>query len=126
LRSRLIYLTAIAITMVCGLGSRAYAGKLPQAVAEHAGDMLWAGMVYFGFRLLLVNGKPGRAAVWSLLFSFAIEFSQLYQADWMQPVRASLIGSLVLGRGFLWIDLLRYAAGIAIAWLVDSRWLQSK
>lgn len=126
MHSRRKYLMAIFITIGCGLGSRSFASALPDVIAEHAGDMLWASMVYFGFRLFLVKRKLSRAAGWSLLFSFAIEFSQLYQADWIQSIRASLPGSLVLGRGFLWVDLARYAAGIAAALIVDKWWLARK
>lgn len=121
--SRLRYAAAVVMTMALGLGSRKGAALLPNWLAEHAGDMLWAAMVYFGFRVLLANRGLGRAAGWSLLFSFAIEFSQLYQAEWIQAARSSLIGSLILGRGFLWIDLARYAVGIAAAFLIDKRWI---
>lgn len=121
MHSRLRYAAAVVITMALGLGSRKGAALLPHWIAEHAGDMLWAAMVYFGFRVLLVKSGLSKAAGWSLLFSFAIEFSQLYQAEWIQEVRSSLLGSLILGRGFLWIDLARYAVGIAVAFLIDKR-----
>ncbi|MFE5322451.1 DUF2809 domain-containing protein [Paenibacillus sp. NPDC056579] len=123
MHSRLRYAAAVVITMALGLGSRKGAALLPHWIAEHAGDMLWAAMVYFGFRVLLVKSSLSKAAGWSLLFSFAIEFSQLYQAEWIQEVRSSLLGSLILGRGFLWIDLARYAVGIAVAFLIDKRWI---
>ncbi|WP_415841164.1 DUF2809 domain-containing protein [Paenibacillus typhae] len=92
---------------------------MPEFAAVHLGDALWAAMVYFGFRLLLSRRSVAVALGLSMLFSFSIEFSQLYQAAWINEVRATLAGGLILGRGFLWIDLLRYTAGICGACILD-------
>ncbi|AIQ46653.1 hypothetical protein R70723_12810 [Paenibacillus sp. FSL R7-0273] len=116
---RIIYCCAIIITLVSGLCSRAYAEYLPEFAAAHLGDALWAAMVYFGFRLLLSRRSLAVALALSLLFSFGIELSQLYQAAWINEVRATLPGRLILGRGFLWIDLVRYTAGICAAYVLD-------
>lgn len=118
-RIRIMYCCAIIITIVSGLCSRAYAEYLPEFAAAHLGDVLWAAMVYFGFRLLLSRCSMAVALGLSMLFSFSIEFSQLYQAAWINEVRATLVGGLILGRGFLWIDLLRYTAGICGAFILD-------
>ena len=48
-----------------------------------------------------------------------IELSQLIQHPAMVSARSTKLGALVLGHGFLWIDLLRYAAGIALAAVLD-------
>lgn len=118
-RIRIMYCCAIIITIVSGLCSRAYAEYLPEFAAAHLGDALWAAMVYFGFRLLLSRSSMAVALGLSMLFSFSIEFSQLYQAAWINEVRATLMGGLILGRGFLWIDLLCYTAGICGAFILD-------
>lgn len=119
LKSRLIYLAAVIVCIVLGLGSRAFAAELPPLLSRHSGDALWAGMVYFGFRLLLTERTRSLALVLSVLFSFSIEYSQLYQADWINAIRATTLGGLILGKGFLWIDLVRYSSGIAAAYLLD-------
>ena len=92
---------------------------MPEFIVLHFGDALWAAMVYFGFRFLLPHKPLLLSALLSLAFSFLIEFSQLYQEAWIVNLRATTLGALVLGRGFLWIDLLRYTAGVLAAWLVD-------
>lgn len=117
------YGAAIFITIILGLASRRFTDQIPAFVAEHAGDMLWASMVYFGFRMIGTSRSLSLAAALSILFSFSIEFSQLYQAPWMVELRSTSIGSLVLGRGFLWVDLVRYVIGIALAYSVDKLWL---
>jgi hypothetical protein len=48
------------------------------------------------------------------VFAFGIELSQLYHARWIDQIRHTRAGGLVLGYGFLWTDLLCYVIGIAI------------
>lgn len=115
-----IYSLAIIITIILGLASRKYGEWLPVFVAEHAGDALWAMMVYFGFRFLLISKKVGWSFLFSILFSFAIECSQLYQAAWLNDMRGTVLGALILGKGFLFIDLVRYTVGILIGAGIDK------
>jgi hypothetical protein len=119
-----MYLTAMIVTIVLGLSSRKFSDQLPLLISKHAGDMLWASMVYFGFRFIFNNKSLTWAAGISIIFTFAIEFSQLYQADWIIVLRNTIIGSLILGRGFLTVDLIRYVLGITIAFWMDKYWLR--
>jgi hypothetical protein len=114
------YIFLVLTVMILGISSRVFTEILPTFVAVHFGDMLWASMVYFGFRVLLINRSLFVSACISLIFSFLIELSQLYQADWINVVRSTLLGSLVLGRGFLAVDLIRYFVGISISFFIDS------
>lgn len=118
-RKRVYYALAVVSLIILGISSRKLSGYLPTFVAEHSGDMLWAAMVYFGFRCLFPRKGLLLAFMGSLIFSFFIEFSQLYQADWINTVRDTTLGALVLGHGFLAVDLLRYFVGIIIAWFAD-------
>jgi glycopeptide antibiotics resistance protein len=54
-----------------------------------------------------------RAAI-SLGLAFSVEFSQLYHAPWIDSIRQTTLGGLVLGSGFLGSDLICYSVGIAI------------
>ncbi|RXZ78994.1 DUF2809 domain-containing protein [Paenibacillaceae bacterium] len=106
--------------MMLGLGSRRWGTELPLFVSEHAGDALWACMIYCGMRLIFVNRSIALAVWFSLVFCYAIEFSQLYQAEWINSLRNTALGALVLGKGFLAVDLVRYTAGIVTAAAVDK------
>lgn len=117
---RIVYLVAVGITIVLGLASRKFSYLLPLFVARNAGDALWAMMVYFGFCFLLVRKSLFLAFCLSIFFSFGIEFSQLYQADWINQIRNTVLGALILGKGFLIMDLIRYSEGILIAVLLDK------
>ncbi|NHM31930.1 DUF2809 domain-containing protein [Neobacillus terrae] len=117
---RIIYILAVFISILLGLASRKYSYLLPQFLAENAGDAIWAMMVYFGFRFLLVKKSLNLSVLLIFLFSFGIEFSQMYQGNWINQLRGNIIGGLVLGRGFLTADLFRYTAGIILAAVLDK------
>ncbi len=119
-KTRAAYLVAVLVMILLGLGSRAFSTRLPAFVANHFGDALWACMIYFGLRMLWVNRRLSVALWCSLLFCFAIEFSQMYQAPWINHIRATTLGGLVLGKGFLSVDLIRYTVGIMISWALDQ------
>ncbi len=117
---QIAYVIAIVSTIFLGLASRKWGLLLPPFVAHNAGDVLWAMMVYVGFRFLLVR-KSTYTAIWlSFVFSFGIEWSQLYQQDWINEIRVTSLGALILGKGFLAVDLIRYTAGIIIATVLDK------
>lgn len=123
---RFAYMIAVVITILLGLASRKYSQHLLFFIAQNAGDMLWAMMVYYGFRFLLVKKGLPIAILLSFSTCFVIEFSQLYQVDWINQIRGTWLGALILGKGFLFVDLIRYTAGILIASVLDKRMILFK
>jgi hypothetical protein len=119
LKNRVIYIFVFMTVIILGISSRAFSDVLPVVVSSHLGDALWACMVYFGCRIVFFRQRLLLSACLSLLFSYMIEFSQLYQADWIHRVRSSILGGLILGKGFLTIDLVRYAVGILYSYVID-------
>ena len=109
MKKRAMYFAITLVVMLMGLLSRKFMFVFPKDIAPFVGDALWAMMVYFGFRFSL-----------AIAFSFAIEISQLYQSDWINAVRNTTLGALVLGHGFLWFDLVSYSIGIIIAVMIDK------
>lgn len=117
-RSRLLVLIAILLSITLGLVSRST--LIRNAYLEsHAGDALWAMMVYFGFAFLLPRTSIFALLILAASFCLGIELSQRCNHPLLADLRDTRVGALVLGRGFLWIDLLRYSAGIFIALLLD-------
>jgi hypothetical protein len=43
-----------------------------------------------------------------------ISESQLYHAQWIDSIRSTTVGGLLLGFGFPWCDLACYAAGVGV------------
>ncbi|GAB2988238.1 DUF2809 domain-containing protein [Mucilaginibacter puniceus] len=115
LKSRITWFVIICITILLGLASR-YFSIIPLFV----GDILWATMVYFIVRFLFINKPASFIATVSLLFSFAIEFSQIYKAPWIDNIRPTLFGRLVLGATFNWGDMVCYTVGVGIGVLVEK------
>jgi hypothetical protein len=118
---RCIYLAVTFAIMVLGLASRKYGDVLPEFIAEYSGDTLWAAMVYWGIRFLFPSISIVKSVVISLLFSYCIEISQLYQADWANIVRSTTLGALIFGHGFLWSDMICYTVGGLLSAAIDSR-----
>ena len=104
---------------VLGLGSRSGHPALPSFVAEYAGDTLWTALVYVSLILFWPRLSILQALGLALGFSYLIELSQLYQAPWINEVRANRFAALVLGHGFLWSDLACYTAGALLAAAAD-------
>ncbi|PAE39157.1 hypothetical protein CHI06_17115 [Bacillus sp. 7884-1] len=123
---RRTYFIGVIITVLLGLASRKFGYLLFSFLAENAGDVLWAMIVYFGFRFLFLKKSMLTAIFLSILLSFGIEFSQLYQEDWINQIRGTLLGALILGKGFLLVDLIRYTTGIVIASSLDRLIIQKK
>lgn len=119
-RNRLIYLILIILTVAAGIVSRKFSSSLPSFIAEYAGDTLWALSVYFVIIFIFNKIKPLTAAIAALAFSYLIELSQLYQSDWINAIRNTTIGALVLGFGFLWSDIACYTIGVTFGFALDK------
>lgn len=111
---RVIYGVLILLTILCGLLSRYFT-----AIPLWVGSTLWGLMVYFIIRFLLIRAAVLKVAVVALGFSFTIEFLQLYQAPWINQIRNTLFGRLVLGQGFEWADLAAYTLGVLMGVLAE-------
>ena len=119
-RNRLFYLLMAVIVIFLGLLSRRITGYLPEVVNLVLGDSLWALMVYLLMGMVFINWSVRKVAVFGLAFCFMIELSQLYHEPWIDKIRSTTLGGLVLGYGFLWSDLVAYAIGIGIGILVEN------
>jgi hypothetical protein len=117
--SRYSYIILIIICIGIGLLSR-HSALFTPFLAAHLGDALWASMIYFCCRLLLPRQSLLISTAIAAFFCIAIECSQLYQREWINGIRNTLIGGLILGKGFLWMDLLRYSIGIILALCIDT------
>ena len=119
IRTRItFFLCAVAVTFV-GLASRRYQAALPEFVGEYAGDTLWALMLFLLVSTLLAGRTVMSRAMISLVLAFVVEISQLYHAPWIDSIRNTTLGGMILGFGFLWTDVVCYTAGIIIGALAE-------
>lgn len=106
--------------MLLGLASRAKGLALPEFIATYAGDTLWALMVFWLVRTLKPTLALRHAAYCALAFAYCIEFSQCYQAAWINHIRATTLGGLVLGFGFQYSDLVCYTVGVGVGYVSSA------
>ncbi|MBQ1677369.1 MAG: DUF2809 domain-containing protein, partial [Bacteroidaceae bacterium] len=90
-------------------------------IPTETGDALWAMMVFCLWRIVLQNKKLPLVAITSLAHCYLVEFSQMITWRWLVSFRQTFIGHMMLGQGFLWIDLLAYSIGIIVIYMIFSK-----
>ncbi len=113
---------SIAFIVPFGLVTKFYRGP-GQAWLNDA----FGGIPYEIFWMLLVaviwpRLRPGAIALLVFITTCLLEFLQLWQPAWLQAIRGTLPGRLVLGNTFIWSDFPYYAIGCFLGWLW-LRWL---
>jgi len=119
IRIRILCIFMIILSSFIGIASRRFAVILPDFIADYAGDTVWAFAAYYLIRFFIPSIKIKLNAIIAYIFSIMIELSQLIHYHWLNRVRSSFVGGLMLGFGFVWTDLICYAAGIIVAVLTD-------
>lgn len=120
MKKRIIYFLITLSVMALGILSRKFMFIFPKLIAPFIGDLLWAMMIYFGLRFLMSKKNISKAFLIAIPFSFSIEISQLYQANWINSIRNTILGGLILGHGFLYEDLISYSIGITMGVIFDN------
>lgn len=118
---RVNYLVLTFLVMILGIFSRKIS-VIPLII----GDVLYAVLIYFGFRFLFIESKKATSLLFSLLFCFSIEILQLVQLNWLIAIRKTTLGHYILGQGFLWLDLFCYVIGSLAAYCFDKLFLSSR
>jgi len=118
---RIKYFAFTCITILLGLISRQL-----DWIPLFTGDALYAVMIFFMMRTLIPNVRIYQTSVIALVITYSVEFSQLYRAEWINNIRRTLLGRLVLGQGFLWSDVLAYLIGILLATFITKQIIERK
>lgn len=116
----IIYAIIIVVTIATGLFIRIKSTWFPTMVNLYLGDILYAFMMFYIVSFVVPQKHINTRALIAITVCLAIEFLQLYQADWINSIRQTLPGRLVLGSGFLWSDLLAYAIGVISAYVFEK------
>jgi hypothetical protein len=121
-RVRVVYAGAVLIVIAAGLASRGFPESLPAVLAKYPGDALWALMIFLIVGFLRPTWSSLAVAGCALAICFAVEFGQLYHAPWIDAVRRTTPGHLVLGSAFGRLDLIAYAVGVLAGYLFEVVW----
>ena len=121
IQPRIFYLISGIVAVLLGVASRVLHTGFT-AIDKYLGDALYAVLVY----ILLGVAWPGMALARKALVACAlmvgIEAFQLTQIPARMAKSGSLalkLGAIILGTSFSWYDLLAYAGGIVLAFLID-------
>jgi uncharacterized protein DUF2809 len=107
---------AVLIALVpLGLSTKRYHGPGQAWVHANAGDIVYAAFWFFFLQFVRPPLQSGRAALAVFLYCCLIEFSQLLHPPWLEALRQTLPGRLVLGSDFDPMDIAYYAVGVAVA-----------
>ena len=118
-RSRLFYAGLAVGTIALGLASRSALNPMPAGVSTIPGDALWAAVVFLGLAVVWPRAPTMRLAAAALAIAWGVEASQLLTWPWLEAIRSTTFGRLVLGTGFVWADLVWYTLGVGLAVLID-------
>jgi Protein of unknown function (DUF2809) len=123
-RNRWLYVGLTCAVIALGLASRKWP-LFPVALGKYPGDALYALMMFCAVGFAFPSAPILRNAAYALAWCFGVEFGQLYHAPWIDSIRATTLGHLVLGSYFGWLDLVAYVVGVIIGmaceWLWTSR-----
>jgi len=119
--NRVNYFILILLVLILGILSRKISG-----IPLFIGDVLYAVLIYFGFRFLIMDSRKSTSLLLSLFFCFSIEILQLVQIDWLLAIRKTTLGHYILGEGFLWSDLFCYVMGSFMAFLIDEKLIKTQ
>jgi hypothetical protein len=124
-RRRSYLVAAIFATVVIGLLSRKYPWLFPSVLGKYPGDALWAQMAYWATGFAFPSASIAKVSSYALAVSYIDEFSQLYHAPWIDHIRATSMGHLVLGSAFSWADMLSYTVGIGLCAVIEAMLLRA-
>jgi hypothetical protein len=119
-RSRSIYILLVATVIAIGLVLHSQLLPMSLPLRKYSGDALWALVAFLGFGFVFPRASTGRVALLAYCFAALVEVSQIYHAPWIDSIRATTLGTLVLGSTFNWPDFIAYAVGVALGALGET------
>jgi hypothetical protein len=109
----------LILVIITGIASRKFSFMFPAFLGKYPGDSLWAVMVFLMWGIIKPGASTCILTVLALVTSYLDEFSQLYQAPWINAVRHTFIGHAILGSWFSWMDMVAYTVGVGAAAVID-------
>jgi hypothetical protein len=114
-RRRVRYLALAIGTIAVGLTVHLGGSFLPPVFRDVLGDALWAMMIVWWMGVAAPQLPLRTRGLAALVVCVAVELSQRYHTPFLDALRRTLPGHLVLGSGYDPRDFLAYAAGVVVA-----------
>ena len=118
LKRRLVYTLLLIFCVWLAFTTRSHADWFWPIIAKYGGDTIWAGQFLFLLRIIFMRTSLLKLAIINFVLGVLVEVSQLYHAPWIDNIRSTVVGEALLGLGFLWSDLMCYAVGTLLAYII--------
>jgi hypothetical protein len=117
-RTRVRHLVLAMVTIAVGLTVHLGGRVLPPIVRDLLGDALWAMMIVWWMGVAAPQLPLRTRGLMAFAVCVAVELSQRYHTPFLDALRGTLPGHLVLGSGYDPRDFPAYAAGVIVAVVV--------
>lgn len=114
---RVALLKSLLPIFIAGLSSKVAPGNTWEWFSHYGGDILYQIFLILLVLLIRPSTSPAQTAIGILIYSSAIECLQLWKPPFLQAIRPTLFGRLVLGSTFSWEDFFYYAIGSLLGWI---------
>ena len=115
---RIIYFLLFSFFIWLALATRHHSEWFFPIIAKYGGDIIWAGAFLFLLRMIFINTDLWKLTLWCYILGVLDEVSQLVHTPFAEAIRSTTLGKLMFGLGFLWSDILCYAVGTVLAFLL--------
>jgi hypothetical protein len=119
-RNRTFYALLVVGTIAAGLATRSTLFNMSPVFGKYPGDCLWAAMVFWGVGMSFPALSTFRTAGLAVLICFVVETMKLLPWDWLNSIRQTTLGHLMIGRAFTWQNYIAYSVGVIVASLGEA------
>jgi hypothetical protein len=120
-KNRSLALACLLITGLTGLYTKFYTGSAAQWVNNSLGgvfyEIFWCLFIYFFFTTM----KPSMIAFFVLIVTCFLEFLQLLHFSFLELIRNTLTGQILIGTSFTWSDFPYYFFGCLAGWFLIKK-----
>ena len=111
LRTRLAAAGGAALLVPIGLGTKIYAGPGADVVRASVGGALYVAFFCLAALVVWPRARPWVVSASVLGATCLVEVLQLWHPAWLEAIRATTPGGLLLGSAFGWEDFPWYGVG---------------
>jgi len=116
LRVRAGALVSLALCVPVGLATKRYPIEGAEWVRESAGGALYVACFCLAALVIWPRARAWVVAAVVLAATCGVEILQIWHPVWLDAIRATRPGGLLLGSTFVWADFPWYGVGAALGW----------
>ena len=116
-RYRITILICLIFTIILGFATKFYDGLFSEWLNNSFSSIFYEAFWIFLVIFIRPQLKPNLVVFWVFIFTCFLEFMQLWKPPFLQTIRATLMGRLLLGNTFVWWDFLYYILGCTLTWI---------